>query len=69
MKDLVFNLKREIAHAKSIGEYDYATDLELILQWETKTLNQAGFDHLSRMKVESTADVAEWVGINLEAFK
>lgn len=66
---VVVNLLREIAHAKSIGEYEYAADLQFIVNFETKQLDSRSHDLMTDENIKTLDEVANWFGISLGAFR
>ncbi len=59
-------IQREVIHAKSIGEYDYAQDLQFIIDFANNKLTEKVLNHT---KVKSIEDCAAWVGVSLKAFE
>lgn len=60
MKD---RLQAEIRHARSIGESEYADDLQFVLD-----VPEGKYPKL-RHKLKTIQEAAEWVGINLKPFE
>ncbi len=68
MGALKFNLVREIAHAKSVGEFDYADDLQLIVDFIDGSLPRSEKNFLFDQGVCDHVSAARWAGIKLAPF-
>ncbi len=62
----VNKLKNEIVHAKGIGEYEYAEDLQFIVNFIEGKLKYSFIDDNA---ITCVQDAADYIGINLTPFQ